>query len=301
MMNYEQLTASQWYVMMSKDSIDDNTRQAFRGWLAADVNNELAYLECQIALQVLDGLQEAPEIQQLLQSTEASLPSMASDSKPKNWLGWLKQHPWPAPVLASVLTGICVFALLFNNSSKELDTGLLYMTSLGEQQTIELNDGSKVNLNTDSQLRVAYETERRYLQLHQGEATFSVQHDPTRPFDVIAGNRIIRAIGTRFNVYVDQGKVTVSVLEGKIKVASELHELDSNEVIHAGFATQYDAVSKYNRYSAPKLVIKDASLDRLNVVGVFNIGDTESLLNALQTAFPIEVSRTAEQIELYSR
>jgi transmembrane sensor len=94
-----------------------------------------------------------------------------------------------------------------------------YETHVGEQRDVVLSDGSRITLNTDTSLDVHYSKSRRFIQLRRGEALFSVTHNATWPFDVSAGGTLTRAIGTAFNVDLRSSKVTVSVLEGTVRVA----------------------------------------------------------------------------------
>jgi transmembrane sensor len=96
-----------------------------------------------------------------------------------------------------------------------------YTTKVGEQRTLELEDGSFVTLNTNSQLKVRFKRTARILQLASGEALFTVHHDADRPFLVDTGDSVIRAVGTQFDVYRKTGGTIVSVLEGTVQVLPE--------------------------------------------------------------------------------
>ena len=95
-----------------------------------------------------------------------------------------------------------------------------YFTQVGEQKTIELDDGSIATLNTGSELVVDYSESVRQLLLQRGEAFFEVVDDPQRPFTVDLGLRSVTAIGTAFNVRKEEKRYEVAVLEGTIA----LHE-----------------------------------------------------------------------------
>ena len=92
---------------------------------------------------------------------------------------------------------------------------------VGEQKTVRLTDGSVLQLNTRSQARVAYTDGVREIEL-KGEALFTVAKDMHRPFLVRTHDATVRALGTRFNVY-EQGTATrVAVLEGRVRVSSNV-------------------------------------------------------------------------------
>lgn len=95
----------------------------------------------------------------------------------------------------------------------------IYVTSVGEQLNHTLEDGSVLSLNTDSRVEVNYSGNKRKIVLHKGEAHFKVSPDPQRPFEVYAGKRMVRAVGTAFAVYLDHDQVKVTVTEGKVDLA----------------------------------------------------------------------------------
>ena len=84
---------------------------------------------------------------------------------------------------------------------------------------VKLRDGSVVHLNTGSELRVDFSAGERRVRLQSGEAYFEVAHDASRPFVVVAGGVVVRAIGTAFNVRLASTNVEVLVEEGRVEVA----------------------------------------------------------------------------------
>jgi transmembrane sensor len=99
-------------------------------------------------------------------------------------------------------------------------TNGLYATAVGQQQTTTLVDGSVVQLNTNSQLKIDYSRDVRDVYLLQGEAHFMVAKNADRPFRVYAGSGRIQAIGTAFSIYLNDNGVTVTVTEGRVAIAS---------------------------------------------------------------------------------
>lgn len=97
---------------------------------------------------------------------------------------------------------------------------LQYMTDKGQQARHTLEDGSTITLNTDTQLSVEYSDERRVVTLNRGEANFEVSKDAHRPFVVYAGDGMVWAVGTAFNVDYRDDYVDVIVSEGTVKVFS---------------------------------------------------------------------------------
>jgi transmembrane sensor len=87
-----------------------------------------------------------------------------------------------------------------------------------EQAVIELADGSKVELNVRSAMRVKFTADTRELFLMQGEGLFKVRPDPSRPFRVHAGPAIFEAVGTQFDVRVTASQTVMAVVEGRVKL-----------------------------------------------------------------------------------
>jgi transmembrane sensor len=94
-------------------------------------------------------------------------------------------------------------------------------TAIGEQRSIALADGSLVQLNTNSELRVEIKDSERRIILERGEARFTVAKDPKRPFVVKTPQATVRALGTVFNVQIAAQGTDVAVLEGHVEVATQ--------------------------------------------------------------------------------
>src|SRR5882757_1549270 len=95
-----------------------------------------------------------------------------------------------------------------------------YATALGEQRSIEFADGSTVELNSRSKIRVKYSKQERDVELIAGQALFHVAHDTSRPFIVAIGATRVRAVGTPFDVYKKSSATVVTVVEGRVAVSS---------------------------------------------------------------------------------
>lgn len=94
-------------------------------------------------------------------------------------------------------------------------------TALGEQRTLNLADGTQVELNTSTRLSVQFDDRARTVILSSGEAYFNVSHE-RRPFVVRAGTHKIFALGTAFLVRSEAAAddaLTVTLIEGRVAVA----------------------------------------------------------------------------------
>ncbi|MEQ9463546.1 MAG: FecR family protein [Haliea sp.] len=125
------------------------------------------------------------------------------------------------PLFAGMLAIIAVAALFITYWFDQAvpSSPILYATAVGEQRSVALPDGSSVQLNTASQLRVAYRGEVRELHLLAGEAYFEVAHEAGRPFIVWVGGRSVRAVGTAFSVRRETQGLRLLVTEGIVELA----------------------------------------------------------------------------------
>lgn len=107
----------------------------------------------------------------------------------------------------------------FTNSDKLLAQEPSYQTAVGEHSTVTLSDGSRLMLNTHTLVSVEYTDNYRLIRLLRGEVHVSVAKDKNRPLSVIAGNKIVQAVGTEFNIEItEDNAIELIVTEGKVKV-----------------------------------------------------------------------------------
>jgi len=199
-----------------------------------------------------------------------------------------------------------------------------FRTGIGEQRMVELEDHSRIALDAATRLRVRYSKDARTVELTHGQAEFSVARDPTRPFKVIAGDRTIVALGTVFTVDFANQEIRVATMEGRVAVASTdapaLRELAAGEGLRVNergqavftpkadlaaatawragkviFRTEQlgEAVRRINRYSRVQVEVADASLATRHISGVFETGDTQGFVNAVEQYLPVVADRSA--------
>lgn len=123
--------------------------------------------------------------------------------------------------LSTVSACLIVCLLMFDVMVKEDVTSQAnyYVTDIGEYQKHTLEDGSTLWLNSNSKVKVDYSKKYRRIALLTGEAHFEVEKDASRPFEVYANNRLVRALGTAFSVHKLKGRIEVVVSEGTVELA----------------------------------------------------------------------------------
>ena len=144
-------------------------------------------------------------------------PPLPSSSHARRWFrGWRR-----LAIAASVLVILGGALTMFELSAP------VYTTALGEQRSIQFEDGSTVELNSRSKIRVKYSKQERDVELVEGQALFHVAHDVSRPFIVAVGATRVRAVGTQFDVYKKSNGTVVTVVEGRVAVYSAPQGLSS--------------------------------------------------------------------------
>lgn len=99
-----------------------------------------------------------------------------------------------------------------------------YRTAVGEAQTVVLDDGSRMSLNTNTRVRVEYRATQRTVRVDLGEAAFQVAKDAARPFVVRAGGSEVVALGTVFSVRLTPAgpaqaeSLAVTLVRGQVAV-----------------------------------------------------------------------------------
>jgi transmembrane sensor len=147
----------------------------------------------------------------IVASGEASTTHRARAVAPRKiWFAGWRRFAIAASVLA-ILGGVLTM-LEFSSP--------IYATALGEQRSIQFEDGSTVELNSRSKIRVKYSKQERDVELIEGQALFRVAHDTARPFIVAVGATRVRAVGTQFDVYKKSNGTVVTVVEGRVAVYS---------------------------------------------------------------------------------
>lgn len=217
--------------------------------------------------------------------------------------------------------------------------GERYSTGIGSRESLSLPDGSRLTLNTDSRVRAVVNEGRRTVWLERGEVYFEVAHDQARPFVVLAGERRITVLGTKFSVRRSDGRVNVVVEEGRVQVEPLQAETNATAVSRATVATRNDlmvadashvlvikktseqvanelswrqgklvfdqmtlaeAAGEFNRYNRKKLVILDRAAAQLRIGGSFDAANVQGFAHLLRQGFGLTVQESADEIRISS-
>lgn len=202
--------ASDWLAKLDR-GLSDEEQHALDGWLAQHPENRRSLLRLASLWGKMGSLSRLAEpFPQQRQRRKFLYPAIAASLAVIVVAGWLLVHRSAELSIAMEDRAIASVA-----SS--------YETEIGERSTVRLPDQSVLTLNTNSLVAMTYDAKQRVLVLERGEMSIEVAHDPRRPFSVIAGQKVVRAVGTAFNVQiVDEGQVELIVTEGTVVVVDDI-------------------------------------------------------------------------------
>jgi transmembrane sensor len=306
-----ELQASRWLASRDARPMDTELASAFDQWLNADIRHRVAYLKLESAWRRGDRLRDLRPLDRGIDPDLLRPP----------------RRYWSLAVAAGVAALLLVAGLFFANTQLGWQR---YETRVGGFSRIVLEDGSVIDLNTDSEVRARLGAHKREVRLVRGEGRFQVTHDGARPFVVSAADAEVRAVGTAFSVRLRPRQIDVLVSEGTVAIDSA--HLAHAPPVHAGEAAvvlpdrmsvrrlenqqiesrmswttgrlQFrgdslgDAVAEFNRYNRRHLRLADASLAQLRVGGTFNATDPESFAAALASTFNLRVAPDTDAIVL---
>lgn len=210
--------ALDWLIRLESPSAEDC--RAFDAWLVAAPEHAAAFAKA-------SALWQGTTLRQAAQGLQAQ-------RQPRRRFTYWK----PLAMAAALVLG--VFTLGFSNLPVHLQAD--HLTQVGERQRLELEDGSKVLLNSDSAIVSTFDIDHHRTRLLQGEAYFEVAGNPAAPLEVQAGPVLASVHDTAFAVSYLDGEAQVKVQRGNVDLqANDTERLrltagDSIRIGPQGFA-----------------------------------------------------------------
>jgi transmembrane sensor len=309
--------------------------RAFAQWLRADPRHPAAVARLEQTLGLLHGLPEfRAEINTAFERAAPVVPfAPAVPAAPVDAAPPARRSGRRAAGMG-VAAALLVAAAVVGWRSLGGATELRYATAPVGYERAQLADGSTLELNAASAVRVRFTAGERRVSLEAGEAHFAVAPDPARPFVVLAGAVAVRAVGTAFNVrYTAAGDVEVLVSEGKVRVGADgaasaaaataplvtagerivlpkhvpapAVEKVAPAALRAALAWQgtladfaeaplAEVVARFNARSRIQLVLADESLAARRVGGTFALDEAEAFVRLLERDGEIVGERRGE-------
>lgn len=186
-----------WIGRLNSPELTQKDLEDFELWLAASPANQAAYIRAEALYN---------------QSAQLRLPTQQL-----RYPALQPQAFWLSGATACVI----LIAWLIFSKPTEPQFEQQFYTKIGEQQESVLPDQSRIMLNTQTQVEIVYENQRRLAKLTSGEVYFDITHNPERPFEVETLGGTVRVLGTRFSVKLIGVDALVTVAEGSVSLISE--------------------------------------------------------------------------------
>ena len=202
--------AALWTWRLDSGELTAAEQGRLQAWLREDARHRRSFEELSRTWSALDRLgRSEPGDERVAASRAGRLSRHPFGAGARQWKGYLQ-----AAAAAVLVMGLGAGLWMMRRPGMQV-----LSTAVGQERRLTLADGSRLTLNTNTQLAVRLTPKRRDVYLRRGEAHFDVVHDAQRPFFVHAGNAVIRDVGTQFevrllsdqdvDVLVDQGRVEV--------------------------------------------------------------------------------------------
>lgn len=309
--------AADWIARLDANPSEEN-HQAFERWKAESETNRQAADRLSDLWDELDALAEFRSIIEPGVTARTARRTSRAGSRRRAWVA--------AAIAAAVVAAAGTPALWTTLGPGRAET---FVTPVGKQRTINLADGSTVQLNTNSVLEVRLKRHARDLVLSRGEAYFEVAPDRSRPFTVYTREGSVRAVGTAFAVRLDPGAMRVTLTKGTVRLhrPGSTSQTGPGDLLTAQAGVHPEAtitpraihreavssqqvtrelswrqgvlvfddeslpkvVEDVGRYTDVQIEIADPSLRALKVGGYFDAGDVSAMLEALQSSFGVHV------------
>jgi len=314
--------ALDWLIRRNGEGWTEDEQAELDGWLEESMAHKAAFWRA-------DHLwQQADRIGSL------GIDTHAEAEEPRAQRRW-----WPAAIAASLVAAVGIGGILLGPRFFEQPAiqaqQARFDTPVGGRRIVPLTDGSKVELNTQTVIRAAVNETKREVWLDSGEAFFEVAHREGEPFVVHAGRQTITVLGTKFSVRRGKDRVTVNVLEGRVRVddgegtmahatiitggdtaisrgASTLIAPKSEERVESALAWRdgmlsfdqaplTEVVAEFNRYNRMQLVVTDATAGRIPIGGSFQASSVESFTRLLRDAYGLRIERDDTTVKISSQ
>lgn len=194
--------AAEWLVRRQGGFAPEEARR-FEAWLAADARHGAALAELEAAWATLNFPGQVGRAEEAKRQLAARAVRRG-------------RRRFAAAAAAVALAAVVFVGVQADRWAARESAVVSAVTPRPDTQT--LPDGSTVELNAGAEIAVEFTPAVRAVRLVKGEALFSVQKNPARPFVVSAGDVAVRAVGTAFAVRHGGEAVGVLVTEGRVAV-----------------------------------------------------------------------------------
>lgn len=308
--------AASWLERRDRTDWSEQDQAALTAWLDESLAHATAFWRLEGAWQRTERLSALREPMRTAQATPRSVLRRSAP--------WVMAAAFAAVIAA---TGNTYFVAPRVKS---------YSTPVGGHEIVTLRDGTSIELNTDTSLRIAQDGDTRNVTLVKGEAYFQVVHDSAHPFVVRVGTHRVVDIGTKFLLRKDATKVEVALYEGEASFESLKSGAVTQKTVlrpgdvaiatstHPGFktirsepadalidklawqrgflvmdhTTLAEVVRDLNRYNVEKIVIADPAAAGMEMYGTIPINGVDGFVRVAQGVLGLHATGRGSEIQI---
>lgn len=304
--------AAEWLERRAFDRWTQGDDAALNAWLEESVDHQVAFYRLEF------GWERTARLSAL----RSGVPQEPAP-RTRDWIGRAKLIAAAVAVAALCVGGAYEYALAPH--------GTTYATDVGGRKILTLRDGTQIELNTNTSLRLATDDTGRKVWLTKGEAFFQVRHDAAHPFTVMVGDHVITDLGTKFVVRRQPDGMTVSLIEGSARLEAAGPDANARptdlkpgdvaratrvsvSVSHAqiakleialgwrhGVLIFHDtplaaAAAEFNRYNRQQLIVSDPAIAKLTIDGTFPSARVETFARLARDVLGLRVENKGDRI-----
>jgi len=320
--------AIDWLIKLRDVEISETEQHQLADWLAQDAEHSAALVEAESLFRDMQAAAETLTMPLNLAEINRPTPQalrlksgrdQTRSNRPRLSRAWLY------PAFAMAASCLLAINLLVNEPVYLLqDLFSDFHTAIGEQQDIQLSDGSRLLLNTNSAVSVEFSVAARQVILHHGQVRFMAAQDASRPFEVTVDHLTIKALGTIFEVYKNTDKETsVIVQEHKVSVTVNTNSaqqaggvtipesyqfvyrsgqpLQAPEAVKIDQLTAWQAhkvvindrplselIAELQRYRRGRIFLADKQIENLRITGIFSLNNPDDALHSICKAMDLQ-------------
>lgn len=306
--------AIDWLIRRDEPGWTESDQTELTAWIQQSMSNRAAFLRVEYGWSAAD---------RICAIGEGTNDTNSSSGRGVDW--------WATAIAASVAIAVGIASFWWNRPEPVQQAR--YDTPRGGRELVSLSDGSIIELNTESAVRTVINDKSRDVWLDSGEAYFEVAHRDGKSFIVHAGSQTITVLGTKFTVRRDKDRVTVNVVEGRVRVeegqggghagaaivtggdtvfsraGSTLIAPKSQDRVERALAWRHgmltfnliplsEVVNEFNRYNRVQLSV-DPSVAEIPIGGSFRASSAEAFTRLLRDAYGLRVEQTGEHIKIF--
>lgn len=293
--------AAAWMVQLKDSSAPEVDRIACERWCQRSPQHARAWTKAEALMQKFNGLPSSVAMATLDRPPHAGRRSAAIKlaallaAVPASWLVW--------------------------NEIEDKHAFADFRTAVGERREIQLMDGTRITLNTDTAIDVRFDVADRKVRLLRGEILVQTAPDNARkhrPFSVESLEGTLEALGTRFRVRQTNDRSYLDVLQGAVRIQPKHANSSVETIVEAGQKTSFtssyidpiviadvnatawvggmlvadqmmlsDFAAELSRYRNGVIRV-DPAIANVRISGAFPLDDTDKILTMLISTYPIE-------------